>query len=66
MKTNKPMTVQRWRHCPACRTIRPTKTLGRVVVRGEHLDAVQCSEGACELLWLVSAHLPVALVGGAA
>lgn len=65
MKT-KPITVQQWRHCPACRKTRPTKTLGRVVVRAEHLDVVECAEPACGLRWCVSARLAVALVGDAA
>lgn len=65
MKT-KPITVQQWRMCPACRRTRATKTLGRVIVRSEHMDAVECSEPSCQLRWLVSARPAVALVGGAA
>jgi hypothetical protein len=47
------------RHCPGCRRIRPTKSLGRTVLRGEHLDVVECQEPACALRWCLSARTVV-------
>jgi hypothetical protein len=45
-----------YRHCPGCRRIRPTRSLGRIVIRNEHLDVVECQEPPCGLRWCLSAQ----------
>lgn len=54
------------RHCPACRRSQPVKTLGRVVVRGEPYDAVECLQETCQLRWLVSLRPTLREIGAAA
>lgn len=50
--TNAPV----YRHCPGCRRVRATKTLGRIVIKAEHLDVIECQEPSCGLRFCLSAR----------
>ncbi|WP_327069254.1 hypothetical protein [Kitasatospora sp. NBC_01302] len=53
------------KHCPSCWQGRPVKQLGEVVVRGQLLEAWQCTEPACELIWCLPPRQPSPVLAAA-
>ena len=69
----KSRTVSPWkqcptvsRHCPSCWQAQPVKQLGEVTVRGQLLEAWQCTDGSCELIWCLPVRTPLQELGAAA
>ncbi|MDH6125926.1 hypothetical protein [Kitasatospora sp. GP82] len=54
-------STQQLKHCPACRRLRPARSLGQATVRGEQLEILECSEPSCALRWCIDRRPPLGI-----